>query len=77
MSTKNAGPASQLPVRPGEDPWTKDEVAEQRQMLVDEVERLDRKVAATEEELADLLRGGTDLYRAQVVATDGDAAACS
>ncbi|GAB3822197.1 hypothetical protein GCM10028820_32060 [Tessaracoccus terricola] len=60
MSTKNAGPAAELPVRPGEDPWTEEEVAEQRQMLVDEVDRLDRKVAATEEELADLLRGGTD-----------------
>lgn len=60
MSTKNAGPAAELPVRSGEDPWTPEEIAEQRQMLVDEVDRLDRKVAATEEELTDLLRGGTD-----------------
>lgn len=59
MSTKNAGPA-ELPVRSGEDPWTKEEVAEQRQLLLDEVERLDRKVAATDEELTDLLRSGTD-----------------
>lgn len=60
MSTKNAGPAAELPVRSGEDPWTDEEIAEQRQMLVDELDRLDRKVAANEEELADLLRGGTD-----------------
>lgn len=63
MSTKNAGPATpgvELPVRPGEDAWTPEEIAEQRETLAEELARLDRKVAATEEELTDFLRGGTD-----------------
>lgn len=63
MVTKNAatGPRDvALPVRPGEDPWTAEEVAEQRDILVDELERLERKIIATEEELSDLLQGGSD-----------------
>ena len=63
MSTKNmVQPTAprELPVRPGEDPWTVEEVAEQRQMLVEELDRLERKISVTEEELNDLLMGGTD-----------------
>lgn len=48
--------ASVLPVRPGEDPWTADEVAELRTELTADVERLRRELAETEEEIADLLR---------------------
>lgn len=63
MATKNAAsatPGAALPVREGEDAWTAEEIAEQREMLVEEVDRLTRKIAATEEELNDLLQGGTD-----------------
>lgn len=49
-----------LPVRDGEDPWTAEEIAEQRAELVEEVERLERKVEATEAELNSLLREGAD-----------------
>lgn len=63
MATMNAatGPRSvELPVRPGEDPWTPEEISEQRDMLVEELDRLERKILATEEELNDLLQGGSD-----------------
>ena len=63
MPTKKAPEpiaAPDLPVREGEDPWTAEEVAEQRDSLVAEVDRLERKIQVTEEELNDLLQGGTD-----------------
>lgn len=63
MSTKKADPAAGdliLPVREGEEAWTPEEVAEQRQILVDELDRLESRIAATEAELNDLLQGGTD-----------------
>lgn len=63
MSTKKPAKsvtATELPVRPGEEPWTEEEVAEQRQMLAEEVDRLERKVAVAEEELDDLLRLGAE-----------------
>ncbi len=49
-----------LPVREGEDPWTDEEVAEQRTQLIDEIDRLEQKIAAKEKELSSLLQGGTD-----------------
>lgn len=49
-----------LPVREGEEPWTPEEVMEQREALVDELERLEKKVAATDSELSDLLLHGND-----------------
>ncbi|AQP44089.1 TraR/DksA family transcriptional regulator [Tessaracoccus flavus] len=49
-----------LPVLEGEEPWTAEEVAEQRAELKDELERLERRIAQTEAELAAILRGGTD-----------------
>lgn len=52
--------ASLLPVRPGEDPWTSEEVAEVRAELVDDVERMERKIAAAEAELSGLLQEGSD-----------------
>lgn len=63
MATKKApaAPAApELPVREGEEPWTPEEVAEQREALVEEIDRLERKIQATEEELNSLLQGGTD-----------------
>lgn len=63
MSTKNeaaATPGAGLPVREGEEAWTAEEVAEQRRMLLEELDRLERRIATTEEELNDLLQGGTD-----------------
>lgn len=60
MPTKKTPTVPPLPVRAGEDPWTPEEVAEQRQMLAEEVERLERKIETTEEELSDLLQGGID-----------------
>ena len=49
-----------LPVLEGEEPWTAEEIAEQRAELKDELERLERRIAQTEAELAAILRGGTD-----------------
>ncbi len=49
-----------LPVREGEDAWTPDEIAEQREALTQEIERLEKKIAITEDELSDILKGGTD-----------------
>lgn len=49
-----------LPVLEGEEPWTAEEVAEQRAELKEELERLERRIEQTEAELAAILRGGTD-----------------
>lgn len=62
MSTSKQPPTGNpvLPVLEGEEPWTTEEVEEQRDELQDELERLERRIAATEAELDSLLRGGTD-----------------
>ena len=49
-----------LPVLEGEEPWTAEEVAEQRAELQDELARVERRIAATEAELESLLKGGSD-----------------
>ncbi|MFT3887260.1 MAG: TraR/DksA C4-type zinc finger protein [Arachnia sp.] len=49
-----------LPVLEGEEPWTPEEVAEQRAELQDELARIERRIAATEAELESLLKGGSD-----------------
>lgn len=61
MSPKNA-PAKQvtLPVRDGEEPWSKEEIDEQREALQEELTKLEQKIAAQEAELNDLLKGGSD-----------------
>ncbi|MEZ5086133.1 MAG: TraR/DksA family transcriptional regulator [Tessaracoccus sp.] len=59
-SSKAESEAIALPVREGEEPWTPEEVAEQRAELVEELERLERRIRVTEAELANLLKGGTD-----------------
>lgn len=63
MPTKKAGPDVsnvELPVRDGEDAWTTEEVLQQRTALSEELDRLEKKIAASEDELSDLLKGGTD-----------------
>lgn len=63
MPTKKApssAPSVDLPVREGEEPWTAEEIVEQREALAEELERLEKKIAITEEELSEVLKGGTD-----------------
>ncbi|WP_037755872.1 TraR/DksA family transcriptional regulator [Streptomyces sp. AA0539] len=52
--------AGELPVRPGEDPWTPQEVAEARQGLTDDAQRLRAEIAASEDSLAGLMRDSGD-----------------
>ncbi len=49
-----------LPVRPGEDPWTAEELDEVRSMLVEDVERFSEQLATSNAELHNLLRDGTE-----------------
>ncbi|MDT0398028.1 MULTISPECIES: TraR/DksA C4-type zinc finger protein [Streptomyces] len=49
-----------LAVRPGEDPWTTDEVEEARAELTSEVLRLREEIAASERSLAGLMRDSGD-----------------
>jgi RNA polymerase-binding protein DksA len=46
----------ELAVRPGEDPWTPDEIAEARQGLLDEVASLRSEIRASEEAVSGLMR---------------------
>ncbi|MCF2530372.1 TraR/DksA family transcriptional regulator [Yinghuangia soli] len=48
------------PVRPGEDPWTADELREVREGLIDEVARLNSEIQYAEHEIADMLRDSGD-----------------
>jgi len=52
-------PAS-LPVRPGEDPWTDEELEEVRSTLADDVVRFSEQLATSNAELHNLLRDGTE-----------------
>jgi DnaK suppressor protein len=54
---KKAASASRLVVLEQEDPWTKDELAEVRTQLRDDVQRLTAELAEGEQELAGLMRG--------------------
>ncbi len=49
-----------IPVGEGEEPWSKAELAEQREELVAEVARMERAIAVARAELAELLRDGPD-----------------
>ena len=53
-------PVPALPVGPGEDPWTAEEIAELRAELVETVERMRKKIADAEAELAAMLSEGPD-----------------
>ncbi|WP_328539278.1 TraR/DksA family transcriptional regulator [Streptomyces sp. NBC_00344] len=55
-----AVPPGELPVRPGEDPWTPEEVAEARAGLQSEDLRLGSEIAAAEAALAGLMRDSGD-----------------
>ncbi|MGI3784285.1 MAG: TraR/DksA family transcriptional regulator [Janthinobacterium lividum] len=58
-SVTKVDPAS-LPVRPGEDPWTAEELDEVRTTLADDVVRFAEQVATSNAELHNLLRDGTE-----------------
>jgi len=49
-----------LPVRPGEDPWTEEELDEVRGTLADDVVRFSEQLATSNAELHNLLRDGTE-----------------
>ncbi|WP_369217032.1 TraR/DksA family transcriptional regulator, partial [Streptomyces flavofungini] len=55
-----AAEPGELAVRPGEDPWTPDEVAEARAELQSEALRLSSEIASSETSLAGLMRDSGD-----------------
>ncbi|GAB2570451.1 TraR/DksA family transcriptional regulator [Microlunatus antarcticus] len=57
--TTDVDPAG-LPVRPGEDPWTAEELDEVRTTLADDVVRFSEQLATSNAELHNLLRDGTE-----------------
>jgi len=58
-TANDAAPVT-LPVLPGEDPWTPEEIAAVRADLSDDIERMRRAVADAEEDLADRMNDGPD-----------------
>ncbi|MFF9558008.1 TraR/DksA family transcriptional regulator [Streptomyces albus] len=59
---RNSGGAApgELPVRPGEDPWSPEEVEEARRVLRDEAERLRAEIVTADEALSGLMRDSGD-----------------
>ncbi|MFE2039674.1 TraR/DksA family transcriptional regulator [Streptomyces sp. NPDC059477] len=55
-----AAEPGELAVRPGEDPWTPEEVAEARTELITEAERLRDEITTTEQSLVGLMRDSGD-----------------
>ncbi|MEV8422298.1 TraR/DksA family transcriptional regulator [Streptomyces niveus] len=53
-------PAGELAVRPGEDPWTEEEVAEARAVLESEAARLNAEISSSEQALVGLMRDSGD-----------------
>lgn len=51
---------SALPVREGEDPWTKAELEEVRETLEEDIERFTSQLAASNAELVGMLRDGAE-----------------
>jgi DnaK suppressor protein len=49
-----------LPVRPGEDPWTKAEINEVKQALIEDVARFESQIEISTAELVGLLRDGSE-----------------
>ncbi|MGW2209006.1 TraR/DksA C4-type zinc finger protein [Streptomyces sp. NPDC001781] len=49
-----------LPVRPGEDPWTPEEAAEARAELASEVDRLGTEISSSEASLVGMMRDSAD-----------------
>ncbi|MCT2593392.1 TraR/DksA family transcriptional regulator [Streptomyces sp. N2-109] len=60
MAQMSAATAGELAVRPGEDPWTPEEVAEARAELESEAARLHAEILASEEALVGLMRDSGD-----------------
>ena len=60
MASKAKSADVTLPVRDGEEPWTAEEVTEVRDELVAEIDQLTKKIRQHEEELADILKEGSD-----------------
>ena len=57
--TKPMSPKS-LPVRPGEDPWTKAELNEVKQALTEDIARFQSQIEISTAELVGLLRDGSE-----------------
>ncbi|MGW6913192.1 TraR/DksA family transcriptional regulator [Kitasatospora sp. NPDC054939] len=51
---------AELPVRPGEDPWTSEEVHELHAELISELERLQAEIGAAEAAITGLMRDSND-----------------
>jgi DnaK suppressor protein len=49
-----------LPVRPGEDPWTKAEINEVKQALLEDIARFESQIEISTAELVGLLRDGSE-----------------
>ena len=49
-----------LPVRPGEDPWTAEDVDEVKHTLAEDIVRFSEQLATSNAELVNLLRDGTE-----------------
>ena len=52
--------AGALPVRPGEDPWTKAELTEVMDILTEDIARFETQIQVSTAELVGLLRDGTE-----------------
>ncbi|MFI9718744.1 TraR/DksA family transcriptional regulator [Streptomyces sp. NPDC052396] len=59
-TVEEARAASELAVRPGEEPWSPAEVAEARSMLMDEARRLRTEIGASEAAVSGLMRDSGD-----------------
>ena len=59
-TTANASAPLELPVLPGEDAWTPEEIEAVRADLRDDIERMRRAIADAEEDLADRMNDGPD-----------------
>ncbi|HYJ74896.1 MAG TPA: TraR/DksA C4-type zinc finger protein [Kineosporiaceae bacterium] len=57
---EQAAEPSTVAVAPGEEPWTPDELAEQRRVLGAELSRIESEVASLQSALSDVLRDGGD-----------------
>lgn len=57
---KNDTSERALPILDGEEPWTSEEIDEQREELVTELERMEARIAESEAELAEFLQEGND-----------------
>ena len=59
-SLENRMNPKSLPVRPGEDPWTKAEINEVKQALIEDIARFESQIEISTAELVGLLRDGSE-----------------